>query len=70
MFLNKVGLTLNIIGSLCIAFSFGKNLAGACQVDKNNKKIFLASFLHPCLFKSGIALMIFGFLLMLIATFF
>ena len=67
--MNRLGLILNIIGSLFIAFSFGENLAEAHQVDKNNKKIFLASFLRPSLFGYGVALIIFGFLLMLIATF-
>ena len=68
--ISRIGLVLNIIGSLFIAFSFGKNLADAHQTDKNNKKIFLASFLHPSLFRNGIVLIILGFLLMLIATFF
>ncbi len=68
--ISRIGLVLNIVGSLFIAFSFGKNLADAYQVDKNNKRVFLASFLRPNFFRSGIVLIMLGFLLMLIATFF
>jgi len=65
-YLPKVGLLLNIAGSLMIAFSFGKNLEEAHQIDKRGRKIYLASFVRPRIFYSGIDLLIFGFLLQLV----
>ena len=63
----KFGLILNIIGTIMIACSFGKNLADAYQSNENGRKIFLASFLHPNLFKWGLILIFIGFLLQLIS---
>jgi hypothetical protein len=63
----KWGLLLNIAGTLMIAFSFGKNLFDAHQLDKKGRKIYLASFLHPKLFWCGLAIIIFGFVLQLSA---
>jgi hypothetical protein len=65
--LTKVGLVLNIIGTIMIAFSFGKNLGEAYQQDKKGRKIFLASFLYPELFNWGLALLIIGFILQLLS---
>lgn len=45
--LNQLGLVLNIAGSLLIAISFGKHIGGGYNIDKNGKKVFLASLLHP-----------------------
>jgi hypothetical protein len=59
----RIGLVLNIIGTLMIAFSFGKNLEDAHQMDRKGRKVYLASFLHPKLFKLGLAVIIFGFML-------
>jgi hypothetical protein len=56
----KSGLILNLIGSILIAFSVGKNFEGAYQT-KNNKKKYLASILSPALFWWGIWLLIVGF---------
>ena len=39
LILTKLGLILNIIGSIMIAFSFGKKLAEAYQQDKKGRKI-------------------------------
>lgn len=61
----KIGPVLNLVGTLMIAFSFGKNLADAYQMDRKGRKIFLASFLYPKLFKWGLVLIIFGFILQL-----
>ncbi len=64
---SKVGLGLNIIGTLMVAFSFGKNLGEAYQEDSKGRKIYLASFLSPRLFRSGLILIIIGFFLQFIA---
>ncbi len=65
--LTKAGLVLNILGTFMIAFSFGKNLGEAYQLDKKGRKIFLASFLYPRLFYLGLILIILGFVLQLLA---
>jgi len=67
--MNSLGLLFNILGTLLIAFSFGKNLADAYQKDKKGRKIFLASFLHPIWFKLGIWILLIGFLLQLLSQF-
>lgn len=67
MFLAKIGLVLNIVGTLIVALSFGKNLAEAHQLDNKGRKIYLASFLHPKLFYWGLAIIIIGFILQVIA---
>ncbi len=59
----KWGLLLNIVGTIMIAVSFGKNLADAHQHDEKGRKVYLASYLHPKLFKWGLGTIIFGFLL-------
>jgi len=51
-----------------IAFSFGKNLGDAYQLDKKGKKIFLVSFLYPKFFKLGLAFLTIGFFLQLSAN--
>lgn len=65
--LAKVGLVLNIVGTAMIAFSFGKNLADAHQLDDKGGKVYLASYLHPRLFKWGLAIIILGFILQFVA---
>jgi hypothetical protein len=65
--LSKVGLILNIVGTLMIAFSFGKNLEEAHQIDGRRRKVYLASFLHPKLFKLGLAIIVLGFILQFVA---
>ena len=67
LILAKFGLILNVVGTIIISLSFGKNLAGAHQLDGEGRKIYLASFLHPRLFKWGLALIIVGFILQLVA---
>ena len=64
----RIGLVLNIAGAVMIAFSFGKNLANAHQTDGKGHKVYLASFLHPIMFKLGVAVMIFGFILQLVGS--
>jgi len=63
----KIGLFLNIVGTLIIAFSFGKNIEDANQIDRKGRKVYLVSFLHPKLFYWGLILVIIGFILQFIA---
>ncbi len=63
----KSGLIFNLIGSIMLAFSVGKNLEDAHQI-KNDKEIYLASILSPALFKWGIGFLILGFFLSIFDT--
>ena len=63
----KFGLILNMVGTIMVAISFGKNLENAYQYDKKDREIYLASFLHPKLFRCGLILIIAGFFLQLIS---
>jgi len=65
-FIIYIGLILNIIGTLLVSFSFGTNLGEAHQIDDKGRKIYLASFLHPGWFKSGITLLVIGFFMQLV----
>ena len=58
---DRLGLILNFAGSIMIAFSFGRNLGEAHQIRKG-RKIYLASFLHPWIFRVGCFLLAGGFL--------
>ena len=64
--IGKLGLLFNLIGSLLIALSFGKNLGEAYQEDDKGRKIYLASFVSPRMFKWGIGLLITGFLVQIL----
>ncbi len=64
--IGKSGLLLNLVGSILIAFSFGKNLGEAYQKDTKGRKIYLASFTSPLMFKWGIGLLILGFLVQIL----
>jgi len=66
-FWHRFGLILNFLGTIMIALSFGKNLFEAHQIDDKGRKIYLASFLSPKLFKLGLLLLIIGFLLQIIS---
>jgi len=63
----RLGLALNIFGTIMIALSFGKNLADAHQLDEKGRKVYLASFLHPRLFMWGLVIIVVGFILQFIA---
>jgi len=54
----KVGLLLNIVGTVMVAVSFGENPGGAHQDG-----VPLASFLRPWWFKLGLGLIFVGFVL-------
>ncbi|MEE9214114.1 MAG: DNRLRE domain-containing protein [Thermodesulfobacteriota bacterium] len=60
------GLILNLIGSLMIAFSIGKNPEGAYQGDK----IYLASILYPKMFWCGVIILILGFAVSILVNIF
>jgi hypothetical protein len=62
----KIGIFFNLLGTILVAFSFGKNLEEAHQKDEKGRKIYLASFLHPFWFKAGMFLITIGFLLSII----
>jgi len=62
----RIGLALNFIGTVMLCLSFGKNLEGACQTNKKGRDVFLASFLHPTLFRCGLVIIAAGFILQLI----
>ena len=62
-----LGLVLNVLGTIMIALSFGKNLANAHQLDEKGRKVYLASFLHPKLFRWGLVVIVVGFVLQFIA---
>jgi hypothetical protein len=64
---SKLGLFLNVVGTVMVAFSFGKNLEEAHQLDKKGRKVYLASFLYPKLFKWGLFIIILGFVLQFLA---
>ena len=66
-FFGKLGLILNIIGTIIVALSIGKNLADASQRDKKGREVYLASFLHPKLFMLGLVVIVVGFILQFIA---
>ena len=57
---------MNMLGTLMIAFSFGKNPADAHQAEKG-RKVYLASFLHPKLFYWGLGIFILGFFMQFLA---
>lgn len=60
-YLNLIGIVLNFIGSLTIAFSVIENPGGGHQMVKG-KKVFLASILLNR-FRVGIGIFALGFLL-------
>jgi hypothetical protein len=65
--LSRIGLIFNFVGTVMIALSFGRNLGEAYQTDQKGRRIYLASFLSPLLFKVGLVLAALGFLLQLLA---
>ena len=63
--LTRLGLFLNIVGTVMIASSFGKNLEDAHQLDKKGRKVYLASFLRPKLFNWGLVIIALGLVVQL-----
>lgn len=66
--LGQLGLALNFLGTVAVAFSFGKNPLGSYQSGGplGEKKVYLASFKYPRLFRVGLALIALGFVLQLV----
>jgi hypothetical protein len=62
----RLGLIMNFVGTIMISVSFGKHLGEGYNLNEKGKKIYLTSFLHPCLFRWGIVLLGFGFILQFI----
>jgi hypothetical protein len=62
----KLGIILNFVGTVLIAYSFGSNLESAHQTDRKARKVYLAVFLHPSLFRVGMLLLALGFGLQLL----
>ena len=81
VWLNRVGLSLNVVGSILIALSFGKPESEAYQEVSRSwvstalfgmspfRKQSLAAFTHPLALYLGIVLVILGFAVSLAATF-
>lgn len=67
---NIIGLCLNILGSIMIAFSFGKHPEEAYTENEKGEKTYMASFLYPKLFYWGIIFLGMGFLMQLLAVIF
>ncbi|MBI2337535.1 MAG: hypothetical protein HYU97_12320 [Deltaproteobacteria bacterium] len=65
--INDVGLIVNVIGTLMVAFSIGKIPKGFGGTTTNDDgKVFHFSYVaHPILFKVGLVFIIFGFVLQL-----
>ncbi len=56
-----VGLFLNLVGTIMVAFAFGKNPGEAHQEDEKGRKLYLASFLRPNMFRVGLVVLGVGF---------
>ena len=67
-FILKSGLILNLIGTLMIAFSVGRNREDANQEYKG-KPYYLAAILRPKTLIWGISLVILGFFLSILDSF-
>jgi hypothetical protein len=64
-----IGLILNFIAAILIAFSIGKCPSEVYQDDEKGRKIHLAAMTHPLVFKFGIILLILGFFLQFVSVF-
>jgi hypothetical protein len=64
----RIRLILNFVGTVMIAFAFGKNIEDAHQEDKKGRPIYLASFLRPRLFKVGMFVLIAGFFISILSA--
>ncbi len=58
--LTQWGLLLNVVGTIMVAISVGKNPGDAHQIV-NGREIYLASVLHQKLFYCGLVVIILGF---------
>jgi len=60
----RIGLVLNLAGTILLAFSVGRNPGEAYQ-DVGNRRRYLASVVRPSWFYSGLGLLGVGFLFQL-----
>ena len=65
--LSRIGLIFNLVGTVLVACSFGRNLEDAHQTDTKGRPVYLASFLYPSLFRWGLGAICVGFLLQFLA---
>lgn len=65
--MNDIGLVLNIIGTLLIAFAFGKHPKGfgGTTSGEDGKEYHFSYLVHPLWFRIGVGILIFGFLIQL-----
>lgn len=69
--ITSLGLVLNLIGAILLAFSFSASEKVGTHTDGKGKTTdFVLPDFHKCLFRSGILIMAAGFLLQLIAVMF
>jgi hypothetical protein len=68
LWMDRLGLFMNLVGSILIAISFGRPPSEFYQI-LGGHKISMAAFLRPWALYLGIALLIGGFALSLVATF-
>jgi hypothetical protein len=66
-YLSDIGITLNIAGTLLIAFAFGKfpKEFGGSTTGTDGKEYNFSYLLHPLWFKFGVGILILGFFLQL-----
>jgi len=67
VYVNRLGLLLSFVGSLLIAISFGRPPSEFYQIHRG-RKVSLAAFSYPWALYLGLALLIVGFGLSLLAT--
>ena len=63
----RIGLMLNFVGTIMMAFSIGKSTVGTEEVDDKGRHVSTASFRHPTLFRTGILVLSAGFMISLIS---
>ncbi len=67
MWLEKIGLLANLLGTVSLAFAFGKQKNDiAMNTDESGKYLHFSYFKHPNLFWLGLGLLFIGFFLQLI----
>lgn len=66
--LDKVGLILNIIGTLLLAFSFGTTKEGPMTGTENGKFLKVSHLTRPWFFRVGVGILLFGFIVQFISA--
>lgn len=66
---DKIGLILNFVGTIMVAFSIGKNpYSDAHTIDDKDNKTYIAYVMRPLLFKVGLGFIAAGFLIQLVCN--